>query len=154
MNKLIKDIIVIVKLFYSEVSLTFFFIAIIIYVFSNSAFCFLNSILIYLKKNSLKINDINFLEGGKSLSHYNIYYGSLIYYEAKISAYKKDGENLAYFTKGRTTGIIDISNKPEATGMKYKNSNIVTALDLFFTDELMFTSNANYSTQIKKWLRF
>ena len=55
LNKLIKDIIVIVKLFYSEVSLTFFFIAIIIYVFSNSAFCFLNSILIYLKKNSLKL---------------------------------------------------------------------------------------------------
>ena len=55
LNKLIKNIIVSVKLFYSEVSLTFFFMAIIIYVFSNSAFCFLNSILIYLKKNSLKL---------------------------------------------------------------------------------------------------
>ena len=178
MNKLIKDIRVIVKLFYSEVSLTFFFIEIIIYVFSNSAFfffnenyekeieyqddnlcktlvfCFLKSILIYLKKNSLKINDINFLEGGKSLSQYNIYYGSLIYYGAKISAYKKDGGNLAYFTKGRTTGITGIANKLEEKGMKYKNLNIVTAFDLFFTEELMFTSSVNYSTQTKKWLRF
>ena len=38
--------------------------------------------------------------------------------------------------------------------MKYKNSNIVMALDLFFKDELMLTSYANYSTQIKKWIRF
>lgn len=101
-----------------------------------------------------EINDINFLEGGKSLSQYNIDYGSRICYGAKISAYKKDGENLAYFTIGRTTDITDIANKPEATGMKYKNSNIVTALDLFFTDELMFTSSANYSTRTKEWLRF
>ena len=154
LNKLIKDIIVIVKLFYSEVSLTFFFMAIIIYVFSNSAFCFLNSILIYLKKNSLKINDINFLEGGKSLSQYNIDYGSLIYYGAKISAYKKGGGNLAYFTKGRTTGITGIANKFKEKEMKCKNLNIVTAFDLFFTEELMFTSSVNYSTQTKKWLRF
>ena len=58
-----------------------------------------------------EINDINFLEGGKSLLHYNIDYGSLIYYGAKISAYKKDGGNLAYFTKGRTTGITGIALK-------------------------------------------
>ena len=101
-----------------------------------------------------EINDINFLEGGKSLSQYNIYYGSLIYYGAKISAYKKDGGNLAYFTKGRTTGITGIANKLEEKGMKYKNLNIVTAFDLFFTEELMFTSSVNYSTQTKKWLRF
>ena len=101
-----------------------------------------------------EINDINFLEGGKSLSQYNIYYGSLIYYGAKISAYKKDGGNLAYFTKGRTTGITGIANKLEEKGMKCKNLNIVTAFDLFFTEELMFTSSVNYSTQTKKWLRF
>ena len=85
---------------------------------------------------------------------YNIYYGSLIYYGAKISAYKKDGGNLVYFTIGRTTDITDIANKPEATGMKCKNSSIVNALDLFFTDELILTSYDNYSTQIKKWIRF
>ena len=101
-----------------------------------------------------EINDINFLEGGKSLSQYNIYYGSLIYYGAKISAYKKDGGNLAYFTKGRTTGITGIANKLEEKGMKCKNLNIVTAFDLFFTEELMFTSSANYSTRTKEWLRF
>ena len=42
LNKLIKNIIVSVKLFYSEVSLTFFFMAIIIYIFSNFAFFFFN----------------------------------------------------------------------------------------------------------------
>lgn len=101
-----------------------------------------------------EINDINFLEGGKSLSQYNIDYGNRVCYGAKVSAYKKDGGNLAYFTIGRTTDITDIANKPEATGMKYKNSNLVTALDLFFTDELMFTSSGNYSTRTKEWLRF
>lgn len=101
-----------------------------------------------------EIDDINFLEGGKSLSQYNIDYGSRICYGAKVSAYKKGGGNLAYFTVGRATDITDITKKPEATGMKYKNSNIVTALDLFFTDELMFTSSANYSTRKKEWLRF
>ena len=42
LNKIVKNIIVSVKLFYSEVSLTFFFMAIIIFIFSNFAFFFFN----------------------------------------------------------------------------------------------------------------
>ena len=42
LNKLIKNIIVSIKLFYGEVSLTFFFMIIIIYIFSNFAFFFFN----------------------------------------------------------------------------------------------------------------
>ena len=42
LNKLVKNIIVSVKLFYGEVSLTFFFMAIIIFIFSNFAFFFFN----------------------------------------------------------------------------------------------------------------
>ena len=42
LNKLIKNIIVSIKLFYEEVSLTFFFMAIVIYIFSNFAFFFFN----------------------------------------------------------------------------------------------------------------
>ena len=42
LNKLVENIIVSIKLFYGEVSLTFFFMAIIIYIFSNFAFFFFN----------------------------------------------------------------------------------------------------------------
>ena len=42
LNKLIKNIIVSIKLFYGEVSLTFFFMIIVIYIFSNFAFFFFN----------------------------------------------------------------------------------------------------------------
>lgn len=101
-----------------------------------------------------EINDINFLEGGKSLSPYNIDYGSRICYGAKLSAYGKDGKNLAYFTIGKTTEITNIAKKLETTGIECKNSNIVTALDLFLNNEIAITSSANYSPHHKEWLRF
>ena len=100
-----------------------------------------------------EINDINFLEGGKSISPYNIDYGSRFCYGTKISMYKKDGHNLAYFTLGRTTDITEAVQKSEATGLKQKNSNIVTSLDLFLTDELTFVFNGSYSTRKKEWTR-
>ena len=100
-----------------------------------------------------EINDINFLEGGKSISPYNIDYGSRFCYGIKISMYKKDGHNLAYFTLGRTTDITEVAQKSEATGLKQKNSNIVTSLDLFLTDELTFVFNGSYSTRKKEWTR-
>lgn len=100
-----------------------------------------------------EINDINFLEGGKSISPYDIDYGSRFCYGTKISMYKKDGGNLAYLTLGRTTDITEAIQKSEATGLKRKNSNIVTSLDLFLSDELTFVFNGSYSTRKKEWTR-
>ena len=42
LNKILKNIIISLKLFYSELSLTFFFMVVIIYIFSNFAFFFFN----------------------------------------------------------------------------------------------------------------
>lgn len=101
-----------------------------------------------------EVNTINFFESGKSLSPYNIDYGSRVCYGVKISAYKKIGEKIGEFSIGRTTDITDIVKKPEATGLKYKNSDIVMGLDLFIANNLSFTSDANYSSRKHKWIKY
>lgn len=101
-----------------------------------------------------EVNAMNFLEGGKSISPYNIDYGSRVCYGLKMSLYEKDGRNFARFVMGRTSDITDVVKKPEATGLKRKNSDIVTALDVFINDEFTFTSSANYSTKKSKWAKY
>lgn len=101
-----------------------------------------------------ELNAINLFEGGKSISPYNIDYGSRICYGTKVSVYEKNGKNLAQFIIGKITDITDVVQKPEATGLKYKNSDIVTALDIFISDNFTFTSNANYSSRKEKWTKY
>lgn len=101
-----------------------------------------------------ELNEINFLEGEKNISQYNIDYGSRFCYGAKLSLFTKDGDDLAYFIIGRTTEITDLPEKIEATGLKYKNSNIVTSLDLFFNKNVIFIAKGSYSTNSKNWTRF
>lgn len=101
-----------------------------------------------------EVNAMNFLEGSKSISPYNIDYGSRICYGAKLSFYEKDGRNLGQFIIGRTSNLTNIGRKPAATGLKHRNSEIATALDIFISDEFTFTSNANYSTKKGKWSKY
>jgi hypothetical protein len=58
LNKILKNIIISLKLFYSELSLTFFFMVVIIYIFSNFAFFFLMEIM----KKQLNIKMIIFVK--------------------------------------------------------------------------------------------
>lgn len=100
-----------------------------------------------------EINDINFLEGSRGMSPYNIDSGSRIAYGAKVSSYK-EGRNLGYFTLGRSTELTKIQDRLDATGLKYKNSNIITSADIFLTDEITFKANGSYSDKTKRWIKF
>jgi lipopolysaccharide assembly outer membrane protein LptD (OstA) len=99
-----------------------------------------------------EINDINFLEGSRALSPYNIDHGSRICYGAKTSVHM-NGRNLLYFTIGRSTELTILEKKLEATGMKNKNSNIVTSMDAFLSDKITFTMKGSYSTKTQRWLK-
>lgn len=100
-----------------------------------------------------EINDINFLDGSKSMSPYNIDSGSRVVYGTKMSSYS-DGRNICYFTIGRSTELTRTQNRLDTTGLKYKNSNIVTSADVFITDKITFTTNSSYSSKTKKWIKF
>jgi LPS-assembly protein len=99
-----------------------------------------------------EVNDINFLNGSRAMSPYNIDYGSRVCYGTKISSYM-NGQNLGYFTVGRSTELTAIAKRLDATGMKNKNSNIVTSGDVFLSDEITFTVKGSYSTKTKRWLK-
>jgi hypothetical protein len=44
-------------------------------------------------------------------------------------------------------------NRPGATGLKYKNSDIVSSLDVFLSKKWTFISNFSYSSQTKHWTK-
>jgi LPS-assembly protein len=100
-----------------------------------------------------EINDINFLEGSRAVSPYNIDYGKRVCYGTKVSFYRKDGRNIGYFTVGRSTELTAAAKKPDATGMKYKNSNIIGSADVFLSEEITLFAKGSYSTKRKKWLK-
>ncbi|MDR2723912.1 MAG: LPS assembly protein LptD [Holosporaceae bacterium] len=97
-----------------------------------------------------EINHINFLEGNKCISSYNIDSGDRICYGLKLSGYR-DGENLYHFIVGRSTELTSIPNRLEATGLKYRNSNIVSSLDISLPNEWTFVMNSSYSSRSKSW---
>jgi LPS-assembly protein len=97
-----------------------------------------------------EINDINFLDGSRTISPYNIDYGSRLCYGAKISTYK-DGRNIFRLTIGRSRELTSVSEKLEATGLKYQNSNIVTSADVFITEPLSLFFNGSYSSKTNRF---
>ena len=99
-----------------------------------------------------EINDINIAEGSRAISPYNIDYGNRISYALRASTYL-NGKNISQFIIGRSTELSSVSDKLEASGLKYKNSNIATSLDIFINDNVTFLAKGSYSTQKKEWLK-
>ncbi|MDR3180068.1 MAG: hypothetical protein LBT70_04180 [Holosporaceae bacterium] len=99
-----------------------------------------------------EINDINFLDGSKSMSPYNVDSGSRICYGVKFSAYK-NGDALGYIAVGRSTELTKANEKMEISGLKYKNSNIVSSAEIFMADTTSLCLNGSYSTKDKRFLR-
>jgi LPS-assembly protein len=97
-----------------------------------------------------EINAINLFDGNRSVSQYGIDSGKRICYGLKLSSYKS-GENLYRFIVGRSVELTTQSEKLEATGLKHKHSNIVTAADIFLTNELTLTTNGSYCAPKKRW---
>ena len=102
-----------------------------------------------------ELTDVNLFEGSKSISSYNSDSGSRMCYGLKLSAYKKNGENLCYFMIGRSREFSStIKEHAEASGLKYKNSDIVSSANIFLTNECEFIANGSYSPRNKRWTRF
>jgi LPS-assembly protein len=99
-----------------------------------------------------EITDMNFFHGNRSISSYNVDSGNRVYYGLKLAGYR-NGENLYRFTVGRSTELISIIDKLEASGLKHKSSNVVAALDVFLSSRCTLVANASYSTQSKHWTR-
>ena len=99
-----------------------------------------------------EINDINFLSTEKTISPYNIDYGSRVCYGTKISVYN-GSQNLAYFTLGRTTEITNRKEESDSTGLKHKNSNIVTYGEVFLANDISLIFNGSYSSHKKEWTK-
>ncbi|MDR0632024.1 MAG: LPS assembly protein LptD [Holosporaceae bacterium] len=101
---------------------------------------------------STEISDINFMDGHKSISSYSSDSGKRICYGFKLAGYK-NGENLYRFTVGRSMELTSPPDRLEATGLKYKNSDIVSSLDVFLSDEWTFIANGSYFPHSKRWTR-
>jgi LPS-assembly protein len=99
-----------------------------------------------------EVNDLNFYEGNKSISQYDVDAGKRVYYGFKLAGYKY-GENFYRFTLGRSIEITDPPERLESSGLKRKNSDIVASTDVFLSNELTFVANGSYSTQSKRWTR-
>jgi len=99
-----------------------------------------------------EINDINFLDGNRQVSSYNVDTGHRICYGIKLSDYK-NGENLYRLTIGRSTEISSPPDRSESTGIKYKSSDVVTSCDIFLSDRWTLTMNGNYCPQSRRWSR-
>lgn len=99
-----------------------------------------------------EITDTNFLDGNRSISPYDIDSGERIYYGFKLAGYYK-GINMYHFTIGKSVELTSMKNKLSATGLKYKNSNIVMSLDVFLSNEWAVITNCSYSSQTKRLTR-
>ncbi|MDR0677779.1 MAG: LPS assembly protein LptD [Holosporaceae bacterium] len=100
-----------------------------------------------------EITDLNFLGENRSLSHYNIESGDRVCYGFRLSGYKES--NILYqFTVGRSTELTKLPDRPEESGLKYKNSNIVTSLDVYLSNAWTITTKGSYSSHLNQWTKF
>ncbi|MDR0753354.1 MAG: LPS assembly protein LptD, partial [Holosporaceae bacterium] len=102
-----------------------------------------------LEEPFYEINPVNFLVGNKGISPYNVDPGSRIYYGFKMSGYQ-GGKNLYRYTMGRSTELTTIPERFEMSGLKQRNSNIVSSLDAFLSSKWTFIINSSYSTHSKR----
>ena len=102
-----------------------------------------------------EISDVNLFDGSRSISSYNIDSGSRMCYGLKVAAYRNNGKNLGNFMIGRSRELSSaIKEHAEVSGLKYKNSNIVSTAEIFLNDDWKFLSNGSYSSKDKRWTRF
>ncbi|MCR5225299.1 MAG: LPS-assembly protein LptD, partial [Alphaproteobacteria bacterium] len=100
------------------------------------------------------LNDINLFEGNRSTSSYNIDTGKRVFYGARIAGYNGASQIYRLIT-GQSYDLTSVSeDKAEASGLKYKRSNVVSSLDIFLTDELTLSSYGSYSPKNKDWTKF
>lgn len=97
-----------------------------------------------------EINYINIFDANRSASSYSIDSGRKIFYGVKLSGYK-DAENLYRISIGRSTEISsDFAKKIEASGLKYRTSDIAASGECFITENITLFTNGTYSMRKNK----
>ncbi|MDR1362060.1 MAG: LPS assembly protein LptD [Holosporaceae bacterium] len=99
------------------------------------------------------INDLNFIDGNKSISPYAIDSGSRVCYGLRMSAYRR-GEPIYSLVIGRSTELTSVAKKLDDLGMVHKNSNIVSAGEFFISPKLSLVANISHSTKENSLSRF
>ena len=104
-------------------------------------------------ENSLdEINESNVFSNNKSISPYNIDSGKRYFYGFHANGYHGT-KNIYHLALGQSFELTEPQKRAESSGLKYKKSNIVGVLDIFFTQNLNFSSSGSYSQQNKHFDR-
>ncbi len=104
-----------------------------------------------LMENSFdEINESNVFSNNKSISPYNIDSGCRYFYGTKINGYSMN-KKLYNFMIGRSVDINKSHKMLESSGKKRKHSNIISKLDMFFTENLAFSTTCSYSPKNKSF---
>lgn len=91
-----------------------------------------------------EINEANLFSNNKSISSYNVDPGCRYFYGIKIDGYCTT-RNIYRLVLGQSIEMTQPEKRPKSSGMKYKHSDIVGALDIFPNQNLTFSSSAIYS---------
>lgn len=97
-----------------------------------------------------EITESNVFSNNKSISPHDVDYGKRYFYGFHINGYH-DGRNVYHLALGESVELTEPQKRLESSGLKYKRSNLVGALDIFFNSNLSFSSTGSYS---RKYSRF
>jgi len=91
-----------------------------------------------------EINESNVFSNNRSISPYNIDSGNRCFYGFHANGYLGT-KNIYHLALGQSFELTEPHKRLESSGLKYKRSNIVGVLDVFFTQNLTFSTNGSYS---------
>lgn len=95
-----------------------------------------------------EINESNVFSNNRSISPYNIDSGKRYFYGFHANGYHGT-KNIYHLALGQSFELTEPQKHLESSGLKYKKSNIVGVLDVFFNQNLNFSSSGSYSQQNK-----
>ena len=99
-----------------------------------------------------ELNESNVFSNNRSISPYNVDSGKRYFYGFHVDGYH-DTKNIYHLALGQSFELTEPQKRLESSGLKYKKSNIVGALDIFFTQNFTFSSSGSYSQQNKRFDR-
>lgn len=99
-----------------------------------------------------EINESNVFSNNRSISPYNIDSGKRYFYGFHANGYH-GAKNIYHFALGQSFELTEPQKHLESSGLKYKKSNIVGVLDIFFNQNLTLSSSGSYSQQNKHFDR-
>lgn len=99
-----------------------------------------------------ELNTLNLFSGNRSISVYDIDAGHRICCGIRFSGYRS-GRSIYQLIAGQSFELTKTQNQTEASGLKYKNSNIQFGADVFFTKNITWISRGSYCRRTRRWTR-